>query len=56
MLLIRKQLTILFLHITWDVKSGTNQSDMLPSLATRVKNKLQIKPKCVAYDILFDAR
>ena len=27
---------------------------MIPSLATRVKHKLQIKnPKCVAYDILF---
>jgi 3-oxoacyl-[acyl-carrier-protein] synthase-3 len=27
---------------------------MLPSLATRVKNKLQIQnPKCVAYDLLF---
>jgi 3-oxoacyl-[acyl-carrier-protein] synthase-3 len=26
---------------------------MLPSLATRVKNKLQKNPQCVAYDILF---
>ncbi|HEY4616609.1 MAG TPA: 3-oxoacyl-ACP synthase III family protein [Flavobacterium sp.] len=45
---------IIFAHNFGDVKSGTSQSDMLPSLATRVKNKLQIKnPKCVAYDILF---
>ncbi len=37
-----------------DVKLNTNQSDMLPSLATRVKHKLKIKnPKCVAYDIIF---
>lgn len=45
---------IIFAHNFGDVKSGTNQSDILPSLATRVKNKLNIKnPKCVAYDILF---
>jgi len=45
---------IIFAHNFGDVKSGTNQSDILPSLATRVKNKLDIKnPKCVAYDILF---
>lgn len=45
---------IIFAHNFGDVKCGTSQSDMLPSLATRVKNKLQIKnPKCVAYDILF---
>ncbi|SFE72734.1 3-oxoacyl-ACP synthase III family protein [Flavobacterium xueshanense] len=45
---------IIFAHNFGDVKHGTIQSDMLPSLATRVKNKLQIKnPKCVAYDILF---
>jgi 3-oxoacyl-[acyl-carrier-protein] synthase-3 len=45
---------IIFAHNFGDVKKGTIQSDMLPSLATRVKHKLQIKnPKCVAYDILF---
>jgi 3-oxoacyl-[acyl-carrier-protein] synthase-3 len=45
---------IIFAHNFGDVKAGTNQSDILPSLATRVKNKLGIKnPKCVAYDILF---
>lgn len=37
-----------------DVKPNTIQSDMLPSLATRVKHKLKIQnPKCVAYDIIF---
>ena len=45
---------IIFAHNFGDVKHGAIQSDMLPSLATRVKNKLQIKnPNCVAYDILF---
>jgi 3-oxoacyl-[acyl-carrier-protein] synthase-3 len=52
--LIEKIDYIIFAHNFGDVKSGTNQSDMLPSLATRVKNKLQLKnPKCVAYDNLF---
>ncbi|MFV5685718.1 3-oxoacyl-ACP synthase III family protein [Flavobacterium sp. GB2R13] len=45
---------IIFAHNFGEVKYGTTQSDMIPSLATRVKHKLQIKnPKCVAYDILF---
>jgi 3-oxoacyl-[acyl-carrier-protein] synthase III len=45
---------IIFAHNFGDVKFGTSQSDSIPSLATRVKNKLKIKnPKCVAYDILF---
>lgn len=45
---------IIFAHNFGDVKHGSIQSDMLPSLATRVKNKLGIKnPKCVAYDLLF---
>jgi 3-oxoacyl-(acyl-carrier-protein) synthase III len=45
---------IIFAHNFGDVKTGTHQTDILPSLATRVKNKLDIKnPKCVAYDILF---
>ncbi|AWG21336.1 3-oxoacyl-ACP synthase [Flavobacterium faecale] len=45
---------IIFAHNFGDVKKGALQSDMLPSLATRVKKKLQIKnPKCVAYDLLF---
>jgi 3-oxoacyl-[acyl-carrier-protein] synthase-3 len=45
---------IIVAHNFGDVKHGTNQADALPSLASRVKNKLRIKnPKCVAYDILF---
>lgn len=45
---------IILAHNFGDVKSGTTQSDIIPSLATRVKHKLQIKnPRCVAYDILF---
>jgi len=45
---------IILAHNFGDVKSGTVQSDVLPSLASRVKYKLGIKnPNCVAYDILF---
>ena len=37
-----------------DVKSGTIQTDTLPSLAARIKQGLGIKnPSCVAYDIIF---
>lgn len=45
---------IILAHNFGDVKTNTNQSDTVPSLATRVKHKLQIQnPKCVAFDILF---
>ncbi len=45
---------IIFAHNFGDVKHGQNQSDTLPSLATRVKHELGIKnPNCVAYDVLF---
>lgn len=45
---------IIFAHNFGDVKHGQNQSDTLPSLATRVKHELGIKnPNCVAYDLLF---
>ena len=45
---------IILAHNFGDVKKGTSQSDILPSLATRVKHLLRIKnPNCVAYDILF---
>lgn len=45
---------IIFAHNFGDVAYGQSQSDMLPSLATRVKHHLRIKnPKCVAYDMLF---
>ena len=45
---------IILAHNFGDVKSTAIQSDILPSLASRVKHKLGIKnPSCVAYDILF---
>lgn len=45
---------IIMAHNFGDVRSGTIQSDSVPSLASRVKHQLGIKnPKCVAYDILF---
>ncbi len=45
---------IILAHNFGDVKNNTNQSDILPCLASRVKHNLRIKnPKCVAYDILF---
>lgn len=37
-----------------DVRQGTVQSDMVPSIASRVKHKLKIEnPSCVAYDVIF---
>ena len=45
---------IIFAHNFGDVKEGAIQTDILPSLASRVKHLLQIEnPNCVAYDILF---
>lgn len=45
---------IIFAHNFGDVRFGTIQSDMVPSLASRVKHLLQIKNNfCVAYDVLF---
>ncbi|RZJ65261.1 MAG: ketoacyl-ACP synthase III [Flavobacterium sp.] len=45
---------IIFAHNFGNVKTGAIQTDLVPSLATRVKHSLRIKnPKCVAYDILF---
>ncbi|NAS32302.1 ketoacyl-ACP synthase III [Flavobacteriaceae bacterium R38] len=45
---------IIIAHNFGDVKHGTVQSDLVPSLAARVKHQLRIKnPNCVAYDILF---
>jgi 3-oxoacyl-[acyl-carrier-protein] synthase III len=45
---------IIFAHNFGNVKQGAIQSDAVPSLASRVKQKLRIKnPKCVAYDLLF---
>lgn len=45
---------IIVAHNFGDVIKGTVQSDAVPSLASRVKNKLGIKnPSCIPYDILF---
>ncbi|MBL7887483.1 MAG: ketoacyl-ACP synthase III [Flavobacterium sp.] len=45
---------IIFAHNFGNVKKGAIQTDLLPSLASRVKHDLRIKnPKCVAYDMLF---
>ncbi len=41
-------------HNFGDVKPNTIQTDILPSIASRVKQALGIKnPACVAYDVLF---
>ena len=45
---------IIVAHNFGDVDKNTSQADTVPSLAARVKHKLQIKnPYCVAYDLLF---
>jgi 3-oxoacyl-[acyl-carrier-protein] synthase-3 len=45
---------IIVAHNYGDVTPDGGSSDMVPSLGSRVKNKLNIKnPHCVAYDVLF---
>ncbi len=45
---------IIVAHNFGDVLAGTIQSDILPSIASRVKHYLGIKnPSCIPYDILF---
>jgi len=45
---------IIYAHNFGDIRHNDNQSDMLPSLASRVKHLLRIKnPDCVAYDVIF---
>ena len=45
---------IIVAHNYGDVRSDSEQSDTVPSIASRVKQLLGIKnPKCVGYDILF---
>jgi 3-oxoacyl-[acyl-carrier-protein] synthase-3 len=45
---------IIVAHNYGDVKHGAEQSDTVPSVASRIKHLLGIKnPKCVGYDILF---
>ncbi|MET3113079.1 3-oxoacyl-[acyl-carrier-protein] synthase-3 [Pedobacter sp. CG_S7] len=45
---------IIFCHNFGDVKLDSNRMDMLPALAAKVKQELNItNPDCVAYDIIF---
>lgn len=45
---------IIVAHNFGDVRFNSNQTDILPSLASRIKSKLQIEnPNCVAYDVPF---
>ncbi|WP_223032925.1 3-oxoacyl-ACP synthase III family protein [Hanstruepera marina] len=45
---------IIVAHNYGDVKHDTQQSDTVPSIASRIKHLLKIRnPKCVGYDILF---
>jgi len=45
---------IIFCHNFGDIPSGSNRTDILPSLAAKVKQQLGIlNPDCVAYDIIF---
>jgi 3-oxoacyl-[acyl-carrier-protein] synthase-3 len=45
---------IILAHNYGDVKSGSVQSDTVPSIATRVKHNLKIKnPSCIGYDLMF---
>ena len=45
---------IIVAHNFGDVSANSTQSDTVPSLASRVKHKLEIQnPNCVAYDLIF---
>lgn len=45
---------IIFCHNFGDVKSGSNRMDILPSLAAKVKQILDIQnPDCIGYDLVF---
>ncbi len=45
---------IIVAHNFGDVPAGTTQSDMVPSIAARIKQKLGIEnPGCVAYDVVY---
>ncbi|WP_250432997.1 3-oxoacyl-ACP synthase III family protein [Hanstruepera flava] len=45
---------IIVAHNYGDVKHNAQQSDTVPSIASRIKHLLKIRnPKCVGYDILF---
>ncbi|SEA93796.1 3-oxoacyl-ACP synthase III family protein [Pedobacter hartonius] len=45
---------IIFCHNFGDIEQGSNRMDMLPALAVKVKQQLEISnPDCVAYDLIF---
>jgi 3-oxoacyl-[acyl-carrier-protein] synthase III len=45
---------IIVAHNFGDIKAGTVQTDMLPSIASKIKNKLNIiNPGCISYDVIF---
>jgi 3-oxoacyl-[acyl-carrier-protein] synthase III len=45
---------IILAHNFGDVRAGSTRSDLVPALAARVKNKLEIEnPHCVAVDVIF---
>lgn len=45
---------IIFCHNFGDIEKGSNRMDLLPALAAKVKQQLEINnPDCVAYDIIF---
>jgi 3-oxoacyl-[acyl-carrier-protein] synthase-3 len=45
---------IIIAHNFGDVRSDRQQTDILPSIGSRVKNRLKItNPNCVAYDMIF---
>lgn len=45
---------IIVAHNFGDVRKGTIQTDAVPSIAARIKHRLNIEnPNCVAYDLLF---
>ena len=45
---------IIVAHNFGDVRAGSMRSDLVPALAARVKNKLELKnPRCVAVDVVF---
>lgn len=45
---------VIVAHNFGDIAFGSNQQDTVPSLASRVKNRLSItNPSCMAFDVLF---
>jgi len=45
---------IIVAHNFGDIRADNRRSDMVPALASRVKNKLKVQnPRCIAYDLPF---